>query len=198
MSEYSQVFTLKDIFNNPKLKGKLPLVNYKEKVDEAGKTHRRTNMRTVSAIVYDTAKSAAKPFYKPMQSTKSGNIINIGGNLVGDYETAYEAVYQAIKGSKYLLSFTANAGDMIRSALKEDEKRGTKTKLYLRAGSMLEIEGMDRKRLIGLMNNIMENLFYSDEFPLTQEKYAVDKVKVRSSYSYEVRKQKWKQRVGAE
>ena len=28
---YSQTFTLKDIFNNPNLKGKIPLINYKEK-----------------------------------------------------------------------------------------------------------------------------------------------------------------------
>ena len=31
MATFTKTFTLKDIFNNKKLQGKLPLINYKEK-----------------------------------------------------------------------------------------------------------------------------------------------------------------------
>ena len=43
---YSQIFTLKDIFNNVNLKGKLPLINYKETMLENGKISKRTNVKS--------------------------------------------------------------------------------------------------------------------------------------------------------
>ena len=59
---YSQIFTLKDIFNNKKLKDKLPLVNYKEKELENGKISQRTNAKTINRFIFDTATSAAGIF----------------------------------------------------------------------------------------------------------------------------------------
>ena len=50
-NRYSQNFTLTDIFNNPKLKGKLPLINYKERELEGGKISVRTNGKTVNRQV---------------------------------------------------------------------------------------------------------------------------------------------------
>ena len=78
-SEYSQIFTLTDIFNNKKLKTKIPLINYKEKELKNGKVSRRTNVKSVNRQVFDTATSAARPFYKPIRTSRSGDIMIISG-----------------------------------------------------------------------------------------------------------------------
>lgn len=199
-SGYSQNFTLTDIFNNKKLKNKIPLINYKEKELENGKISRRTNAKTVNRQVFDTATSAARPFYKPIKTTRSGDTMIISGELVGDHDGAVDAVYNALQAKKSILIWTANNADMIRSALKEAEKnkrvRGINSKLYLRAKSMQQIEGMSNKEIEALMNNIMENIYYGDDFPETQKKYNVPNLDVKSKYNYEQRKLRWKYRVG--
>ena len=172
-NRYTQNFTLRDIFNNPKLKDKLPLINYKEKELENGKTSIRTNAKTVNRQVFDTATSAARPFYKPIQTIRSGNIMVIQGNLVGDHDAAVDAVYSALNAKRMLLIYTANNADMIRYALKESEKNkrnfGIDSKLFLKVRSMQEIEGMTTRQIQGLLNNIMENIMYGDDFPKTQK-----------------------------
>lgn len=196
MARYSQIFTLKDIFNNKKLRGKLPLVNYKERTDEGGKVHRTTRMQTIPVMVFETSKSVARPFYKPMEAHKAGNFISIGGTTESDLDDIQDAVYSALSAKSGLMSFTANSADMIRTALKEGERQSPQPKLYLRAVSMLEIENMNNRQLQALMDNILENIFYSGNFPKTAQKYAVEQIKVNSPLSYEQRKQKWEMRVG--
>lgn len=197
---YSQNFTLRDIFNNKKLKNKIPLINYKEKELENGKISRRTNAKTVNRQVFDTATSAARPFYKPIKTSRSGDTMIISGELVGDHDGAVDAVYNALQAKKSILIWTANNADMIRSALKESEKnkrnRGIDSKLYLRAQSMQQIEGMSKQEIQALMENIMENIFYGDDFPETQKKYGVEQLEVKSKYNYDQRKLRWKFRVG--
>ena len=135
-NRFSQNFTLTDIFNNKKLKDKIPLINYKEKELENGKISRRTNAKSVNRQVFDTATSAARPFYKPMITTRSGDLMIISGELIGDHDGAVDAVYNALQSKKSILVWTANNADMIRSALKEAEKNrrnfGISSKLYLR------------------------------------------------------------------
>lgn len=199
-SRYSQNFTLADIFNNKNLAGKLPLINYKEKERDDGKISRTTNAKTVNRQVFDTAKSAARPFYKPLVASQSGDTLILSGNLVGDEDAAVDAVYNALVGIKQVLVFTANNADMIRDALKESEKNkrkhGLSGKLFLRAQSMQEIEGMSKQKYVQLVNNIMENIIYGDDFPATQKKWNVQDMKVNSPFSYEERRERWKQRVG--
>ena len=199
MPRYSQVFSLKDLLNNPELKGKLPFIDYKEK-EVGGKVSVRTGMKTVNREVFDTATSAARPFYKPIITKRSGDLMIIGGELVGDHNDAVDAVYSALLGKKQLLSFTANNGQMIRDALKEAEKNkrkyGIDSKLYLRAQSIEEIKGMTDKQLYALMQNITENIVYGDNFPRTQAKYKVEEFEVDSPYDYEQRKLRWKFKVG--
>ena len=145
MARFSQTFSLKDIFNNKNLKGKFPLINYREIEREDGKLSVRTNAKTVNRYVFDTATSAARPFYKGIKTTRSGDVMIISGELTGDHESAVDAVYNALLNSKGVLSYTANNADIIRSALKESEKNtrnyGLNSKLYLRCQSMAEIEG---------------------------------------------------------
>ena len=126
----------------------------------------------------------------------------IGGNLVGDHNSAVEAVYNALVAQKQVMIYTVNNADMIRSALKEAEKNkrkyGINSKLYLRAQSMTEIEGMTKRQIQALLNDIMENIVYSDDFPETQKKYGVENLPVKSPYNYKQRQSNWKNKVGDE
>ena len=207
MAKYSQNFTLADIFNNKKLKDKLPLVNYKEKQLENGKISRRTNTKTVNRQVFDTATSAARPFYKPLKTTRSGDIIIISGDLVGDHDEAVDTVYNALVAKRVILIWTANNMEMIRSALKESERNkrqnGLPSKLYLRAQSMQQIEGMSRQEIQALLKDIIDNIMYSDDFPETQKKFNVKelinnqaKMSREYSHTYLQRKLRWEYRVG--
>lgn len=199
-TRYSQNFTLTDIFNNKRLKGKIPLINYKEIEREDGKVSRRTNAKTINRLVFDISTSAARPYYKPITTHRSGNIMVISGNLVGDHNAAVEAVYNALQTQKQVMSYTVNNADIIRSALKETEKNkrtyGADAKLYLRAQSMTEIEGMTKREIQALINNIMENIFYSSNFPETQKKYGVENLPVKSPYDYKQRQEQWKRKIG--
>lgn len=199
-NRFTQNFTLTDIFNNKRLKEKLPLINYREKQLEDGKISRRTNAKTVNRQVFDTATSAARPFYKPIITHRSGDTMTIGGELVGDLETVVDAVYEALQAQKQIILWTANNADMIRDALKEAEKNkrnnGLDSKLYLRAQSMQQIEGMSKRQIQALMSDIMENIVYGDDFPTTQKKWGVKTMNIKSPYNYEQRQQKWKQKVG--
>lgn len=197
---YTQNFSLTDIFNNKKLKDKIPLINYKEKELENGKISRRTNAKTINRLVFDISTSAARPFYKPITTQRSGDTMVISGNLIGDHNSAVDAVYNALLSQKQVMIYTVNNADMIRSALKEAEKNkrkyGINTKLYLRVQSMTEIEGMTTREIQALLNNIMENIVYGDNFPETQKKYGVGNLPVRSPYNYKQRQLRWKIRVG--
>ena len=199
-TRYSKNFTLTDIFNNKRLKGKIPLINYKEIEREDGKVSRRTNAKTINRLVFDISTSAARPYYKPITTHRSGNTMVISGNLVGDHNAAVEAVYNALQAQKQVMSYTVNNADIIRSALKEAEKNkrnyGADAKLYLRAQSMTEIEGMTKKQIQALIDNIMENIFYGSDFPETQKKYGVENLPVKSPYDYKQRQEQWRRRIG--
>lgn len=201
-NRFSQNFTLVDIFNNKKLRNKIPLINYREKELENGKISRRTNAKTVNRQVFETAKSSARPFYTPMVASQSGDKLIIGGELRinSELEDVVDAVYNGLLAKKQILIFTANNADMIRDALKEAEKNrrnyGIQCKLYLRVQSMQQIEGMTEKQVAYLMNDIMENIVYSDDFIATQKKWNVQEMVVKSPYTYEQRKEQWQQKVG--
>lgn len=195
---YTQNFTLTDIFNNKKLRNKIPLIRYKETLREDGKVSVRTSPKTVNRFVFDTATSAARPFYSPMETHRMGNQMVISGDLIGDHDACVDAVYNAILSKKTMLIWTANNTDMIRDALKEGEKNkrkyGFSSKLFLRAQSMQEIEGMTQRQIQALMANVMENIILGDDFPETQKKYNVREW--NWEYGYVGEKARWKHRVG--
>lgn len=196
---YKQKFTLEDIFNNKKLAGKLPLVNYREYIKD-DKMHHRTNMQTLTSLVYNIAKSSAKPYYNPFMPSKNGEIIILGGKLTDDINKPFEAIFQSLMAQKQIMSFTVNNGSMIRSALKESKRikkeTGKEPKLWLRAGSMLEIENMNKRELGWLIDDIMRNVFYNDEYQSTQKKYNVTEIPVFGSTNYDRRKENWQRKVG--
>lgn len=206
-NRFSQNFTLTDIFNNKRLKDKIPLINYKEKELENGKISRRTNAKTVNRMVFDTSTTAARPYYKPIKTTRSGDTMIISGELVGNHDDAVDAVYNALIAKKSILIWTANNADMIRYALKEAEKNkrtyGINSKLYLRAQSMQEIESMTKPQIQALMSDIMDNIIYGDDFPKTQKKFNVkemlnNQAKTLREYTltYSQRQLRWRFKVG--
>lgn len=198
MSNYSQIFTLEDIFSNPRLKKKLPMIQIKERETDSGSFSITSKVKTVNAQIFDTSISAARPYYKPLLAHRSGNTLILGGELKGEQEDVVNAVYNALMAQRLTLIYTANNADMIRDAMKESAKNkrlyGVDTKLYLRAQSMAQIEGMTNKEIQALLNNVMENLIYSDNFPRTQKKYNVGDETINPNYDQQ--RFRWKQRVG--
>ena len=197
-SNYTQNFTLTDIFNNKKLRGKLPLINYKETLKENGKVSTRTSPKTINRFVFDTATSSARPFYNPIETHRSGNQMTISGNLIGDHNACVDAIYNDLQSKKSLFIWTVNNVDMIRDALKEGEKNkkkyGFSSKLFLRQQSMQQIEGLTKREIQALMKDIMDNIIFSGNFPQTQKKYGVQDWNFE--YGYAGEKLRWKYRVG--
>lgn len=201
-NRFTQNFTLTDIFSNKALRKKLPYISYKEKEDDNGEVKQRTQILTVRKQVFDNAINSAKPFYSPMSVTRAENTLILDGNMIGDHDQAVDAVYNSIKGIRAELIWTANTANMLRSAMKEAEqnkrKYGIDTRLYLRVQSMQEIEGMSRPQLQALLNDVVDNIYYGDNFPKTQKKYEVDTLSLfRTKNNYEYNKEIWKQKVGA-
>ena len=194
---YTQTFTLAEIFNAKELRGLLPLVNYKEREDEQGKTHRTTNLRSVGRVVYDNSVAAARRFYEPLVPHKLGDLIMLGGNLVENQDDCVEAVYQRLLGAKTLLEFTANNADMIRAAVKEGERNHDAPKLWLREKSIAQIKAQlkSRRGKLQFMNDIMQNLYYGD-YPLTQKKFGVSDIGIGNHRTYEENRARWARKVG--
>ena len=61
---------------------------------------------------------------------------------------------------------------------------------------MQQIEGMSRQEIQALMENIMENIVYGENFGKTQTKFDVENLPTNSPLSYQQRKLRWKYRVG--
>lgn len=199
MNKYSANFTLKDIFNNKELGDHLPIVNYREKEREDGKLSIRTQMKTVRAQIFDTSIRMARFYYRPLETTRSGDTLIISGNLIGDHDACINDIYDNLVGFRPFLMFTANNGDIIRSALKESEKNARKygidSKLFLRAQSIMEIRGMSIRKLRAFMDDVMSNILLGDNYPETQKKYKV----FEQNYGrkdYEQMRKEWREKVG--
>lgn len=204
---YSQRFTLTEIFNNKELKDVIPLVNYKEKEREDGKISTRTNMKSIKQLIVDASTKGARPYYKPLIVRRSQGSVVLTGKLVGDQDACVDAVYSSILAKRVFMIWTANNMDMVRSALKEAEankkKTGIDTKLFLRVNSIEEIKGMNWREAQAFLNNVMENIYYSDNFPKTAKKFGVEEIqnniaksKAEHTLNYRSQKIRWKRRVG--
>ena len=206
MNRYTDNFTLRDIFNNQELSNHLPIVNYREYkaiTPEGSKVYNRTSMKTVKAQIFDTSIRMARFYYKPLQVTKSEDMLILDGNLVGDHDACVNDIYDNLVGFRPFLMFTANNGDIIRSAMKESAKNARKygidSKLFLRAQSIMEIKGMTIGKLRKFMDDVMGNILFGDNFPETQKKYKVreQEYKVGSKVQdYETMRAEWRRKVG--
>lgn len=193
---YSQNFTLKDIFTNEKLKGKIPLI--RQERDDKGRFKRYEWAEAPTSLVKAIATQSARPFYKDMTVT-GGDTIVISGTMSGDLTACQNAVYSAILAYKPILSTSANCMDIIKDAFdlesKQKKRVGFATKLYLRANSMLEIENMSASQMQAFMNNVLENIFFGDVFFDVQKKWGLEN-RFYGKGNYERARQLWRTRVG--
>ena len=196
MSKYLAKYDLTEIFGNEKLRGRLPIIKYKATETGSG----RTKVESVPFLVFDLAKSAAKPYYKSFMPTKAANVITLDGKTEANLDEIVDKVYQSIKASKFVLKMTENYIDVIRSALKEGEKTaratGVKPKLALRQQSMLEIENMTKPQTYEMFSNIIEDIFFSGNYPKTVQKYGIDKLSFNRGKSYAETQALWQRKVG--
>lgn len=202
MQRYTENFTLKDIFNNQALAGKLPLVNYKAyyyTTREGSGVSVKTAMKTTKRQIYEVATQVARQYYKPLKVIKGEDMITFDGNLIYDQDACVDMIVSMLRAYKPMFDFSANNGDIIRSALKESEKGkrkyGLDSKLFLRAQSMMEIKGMPTKELRKFMDDVMANILFGDNFPETQKKYKVYEQNYGKK-SYEEMRKEWREKVG--
>lgn len=199
---HNKNYTLSDLFSNKDLRGKLPFIQYKETVKDDGKISVRTKILTVASFVYDTAKKSGKPFYSNYTPTKNQNLIIINGTLKEDttLDMAFMSVYNGLLAKRMILQWTASNMTMIRKALKESmrikRETGEEPKLYLTISTIDSIKFMNNNQISRIMTEVMNNLFYGDNFPITQSKFQVDRIKTKSSLSYQDAKNKWQKYVG--
>ena len=199
MNRYSANFTLADIFNNKQLAEHLPFVDYRERKYNGNEVSVRTNMHSVKRQIFDTSIKVARFHYKPLEMTKAGDTLILDGNLITDLDACVNDIYDNLVGFRPFLMFTANNGDMIRSALKEAQKNqrkyGIDSKLFLRAQSIMEIQGMSIDKLRKFMDDVMSNIMFGDNFPETQKKYKVSQLDYGKN-NYEQLRKAWRQKVG--
>lgn len=199
MNRYNDNFTLADIFNNRELANHLPFVDYRERRYNGNEVSVRTGMHTVKKQIFDTSIQVARFHYKPLETTKAGDTLILDGNLITDLDACVNDIYDNLVGFRPFLMFTANNGDMIRSALKEAQKNqrkyGLDSKLYLRAQSIMEIQGMSIRKLRAFMDDVMSNIMFGDNFPETQKKYKVNELNYGKN-NYEQMRKEWREKVG--
>lgn len=188
-ARYSQTFTLADIFDNKKLKDKIPqLKSY------------RTISFNITQQIMQIVSTASRPYYQPQEITDESDKIIISGNLVGNHDGAVNAVYMALMANKDLLSYSSNNFNIIKSALIESKNyrksSGFMPKLYLRTQSMQEIQGMSNRQIQGLLGDIMDNIVFGDNFPETQKKFKVNNFVFKNQLNYSQNVLRWKYKVG--
>lgn len=202
MNNYTENFTLTDIFNNKELEDKLPQINYREYyaiTDKGSKVYNKTSVKTIRRQVFDGSIKMARFYYKPLKALKQGDTLILDGKLVYDHDSCVNDIYDNLVGMKPMLSYTANNVDMIRSALKEAEKNrrlyGINSKLFLRQQSMMEIKGLTNKQRQLFMNDVMNNILFGDNFPITQKKFKVSELDYGQK-DYATLKKAWREKVG--
>ena len=199
MSNYNNNFTLFDIFGNRRLRTKLPMIDIVFSQKGTGFSW-ETSTRNMERQVYSVAVSAAKPLYNPLKATHGGSKVVLDGSSELSLTDIQNAVYDTINAQKTMLVWTANNITMIDDAMKSAENDkyffGNDAKVYLRASSMQEIEGMSNTQLQALMNDIMDNIYYNDTYAVTQEKYGLKNAIADSPFDYNQRKQAWQRKVG--
>ena len=202
MNNYTENFTLTDIFNNKELEGKLPLINYRDYMaitPEGSKFYNKTSVQTIRKQIFDGSIHMARFYYKPLKVVKSRNMLILDGNLVYDHDSCVNDIYDNLVGMKPMLSYTANNVDMIRSAIKEAEKNkrlyGLNSKLFLRQQSMMEIKGLTNRQRQNFMNDVMSNILFGDNFPITQKKFKVSELNYGQK-DYATLRKAWREKVG--
>lgn len=170
MSEYSNNITLLDIFNNKTVAKKLPIGNYKEQ-GRGNKLDSNAQIRIIANQILDFSRTAARQYYNPLRCSRKNRTITVKGKLQKSYNAAYNGIYTALKGKARLLATLITNNELIRCAVIEDtlRKGGQAPKLYLRIANVTQIKNMNANQLWGLLNDIVNNIKYSGNYPKTSK-----------------------------
>lgn len=169
---YNKLFTLSDLFHNKELKGILPQISITEMSKEGfqAKSYRVKGFKSIEDEIKMYCKIGALPY---MKNIHINNEIVVSGTLRKNatIQLAYGSVLSTLQGASASLSLLGSYGDVITNIFKKTRKSmryklGDKTepKLYLRITSINEIKNMSEKQKKALINNVVENIYFSDEF----------------------------------
>jgi len=173
---YRQKFTLSDLFMNDKLKDVLPQVKVKEIQNEDGDVgYRNKGISNITTFLRQYAIMGARNSMKSIHSNTADDTITISGKLKSNYTiyNTYDDVLRTLQMNAYMMTMMGNNGKVIAKALQQTKINakylGYEPKLYLKINNLEEIKLMDRMQKASFMKDIVENIYFSDDFKKVRE-----------------------------
>lgn len=189
---YSKKFTLYDLFNNKDLRGYLPQA--KIRTSKFVSSINGKEYRQIESIKFDDyidqiveiSKRTARITMKNVKANTNAYMVAlIKGTLRKGYSitNTYNDVLMAIRNNAYMVKFFYFNREQIAKAMKETESllgvNREKNRLYLRINSLDEIKGFDRMEMAKFLKDVMENIYFNDNFIKTEN--AFDRLKLEKS-----------------
>lgn len=178
---YNKLFTLSDLFHNEELKGYLPQVyitNRKNGYTDVKFKHTRYGEFNYVDEIITITKIGAMPYMKKPTISMSADGIVCSGEIRKNstIQQAYEGVLYALQANAtsigFIGSYNTEITDVMKKIRRSDRyKNGdlSEPKLYLRINSLNEIKYMTQKEKEALLKNVVENIYFSDDFKQYRE-----------------------------
>ena len=164
---YNKLFTLSDLFHNQDLKGVLP----QAKISTSKKGYTSVSFKYDIDEIIMYCRIGGMPYMKNIGFSFPNELIMTGElRKHATIQQAYDGVLSTLKGASGSLtllgSYRNEIQDVMRNIHKSDRYKIDKSepKLYLRITSLEEIKYMNDKQKQALINNIVENIYFSDDF----------------------------------
>ena len=164
---YNKLFTLSDLFYNQDLKGVLP----QAKISTSKKGYTSVSFKYDIDEIIMYCRIGGMPYMKNIEFSFPNELIMTGElRKHATIQQAYDGVLSTLKGASGSLtllgSYRKEIQDVMRNIRKSDRYKIDKSepKLYLRITSLNEIKYMNDKQKQALINNIVENIYFSDDF----------------------------------
>ena len=164
---YNKLFTLSDLFHNQDLKGVLP----QAKISTSKKGYTSVSFKYDIDEIIMYCRIGGMPYMKNIEFSFPNELIMTGElRKHATIQQAYDGVLSTLKGASGSLtllgSYRNEIQDVMRNIRKSDRYKIDKSepKLYLRITSLNEIKYMNNKQKQALINNIVENIYFSDDF----------------------------------
>lgn len=207
MNSYSRKFTLRDIFNNEDLQKHIPQVKMVKNANKKEKKGKYDSYTSLIQNVMVYAENTAKGFFSEYKTSLDGENILIDGKLKENcyVNGAVSNIVAKLESMKEFLASIISNADIIESAISDSirikNNSGKEPKLYLRLNDLKQIKHMSDIQKKYLIQNIMENIYFNDDFQMTQR----NKNLARGNYvistrnfinSYDSLKTRWERKVG--
>jgi len=175
---YNKLFTLSDLFHNQELKKYLPQVRVNKNGGKA-KVDYRYNI--VDMDIYNYARMGAMPYMKNITMEYGGqfgaNHLGVKGELRkhATIYDAYNGVLETLKSFSGCIGLIQSYGDTITDVMQKIYRSdrykldNAEPKLYLRINSLNEIKFMNKQQKEALLKNVVENIYFSDDFKQFRE-----------------------------